>query len=108
MYLLLCRSIAIVQQNIPRQLISRIKYMKKHVYAILLSIILGHAYYQMMEASIPTHANCSYMAAPMTDYLAFLWGFILVGYGFKYDNAVLTVLGASIVVEHIFQFMRKV
>jgi hypothetical protein len=48
------------------------------------------------------------MAAPMTDYLAFLWGFILVGYGFKYDNAVLTVLGASIVVEHIFQLKRKV
>jgi hypothetical protein len=85
------------------RLISKIKYMQKHVYAILLSVLLGHAYYQMMEAS-----NCSYMAAPMTDYLAFLWGFILVGYGFKYDNAVLTVLGASIVVEHIFQYMRKV
>jgi hypothetical protein len=55
-----------------------------------------------------TESNCSYMAAPMTDYLAFLWGFILVGYGFKYDNAVLTVLGASIVVEHVFQYMRKV
>jgi hypothetical protein len=78
--------------------------MQKHVYAILLSVLLGHAYYQMMEASIPTESNCSYMAAPMTDYLAFLWGFILVGYGFKYDNAVLTVLGASIVVEHIFQY----
>jgi hypothetical protein len=92
----------------PHQLISKIKYMQKHVYAILLSVLLGHAYYQMMEASIPTESNCSYMAAPMTDYLAFLWGFILVGYGFKYDNAVLTVLGASIVVEHVFQYMRKV
>jgi hypothetical protein len=48
------------------------------------------------------------MAAPMTDYLAFPWGFILMGYGFKYDNAVLTVLGASIVVEHIFQLKRKI
>jgi len=40
--------------------------------------------------------------------LAFLWGVILVGYGFKYDSAVLTVLGASIIVEHAFQYMRKV
>jgi hypothetical protein len=82
--------------------------MNKHIYAILLSCVLGYAYYQMMEASIPTEANCSYMATPMTDYLAFLWGFILVGYGFKYDNPVLTVLGASIIVEHIFQFTRKI
>jgi hypothetical protein len=89
------------------QLISKINYTQKHVYAILLSILPGHAYYQMMEASLPNNSNCSYMAAPIADYLAFLWGFILVGYGFKYDNPVLTVLGASIVVEHIFQLKRK-
>ncbi len=82
--------------------------MNKHAYAIAISIGLGYAYFQMMEASIPTNANCSYMAAPMTDYLAFLWGVILIGYGFHYDNAILTVLGASIIVEHIFQYMRKV
>jgi hypothetical protein len=90
------------------QLIFKIKYIQKHVYAILLSILLGHAYYQMMEASLSTESNCSYMAAPMTDYLAFLWGFILVGYGFKYNSAVLTVLGSSIIVEHVFQYARKI
>lgn len=79
----------------------------KHAYALILSAIAGYIYYQMMEASIPTEANCSYMAAPMTDYLAFLWGFVLIGYGFKYDNYVLTFMGGSIVVEHIFQYMRK-
>ena len=80
----------------------------KHVSAIAVSIILGSAYYNMMEASIPTEANCSYMATPMTDYLAFLWGFIVMGYGYKYDNPILTVLGSSVIVEHIFQLKRKI
>lgn len=79
-----------------------------HASAIAVSIILGSGYYHMMEASIPTEANCSFMATPMTDYLAFLWGFIVVGYGFKYDNPILTVLGSSVIVEHIYQYMRKV
>lgn len=80
----------------------------KHAYALALSAIAGYTYYQMMEASLPTESNCSYMAAPVTDLLAFLWGFVLVGYGFKYDNEILTFMGASIVVEHIFQLKRKV
>jgi hypothetical protein len=48
------------------------------------------------------------MAAPVTDLLAFIWGFVIVAYGFQYDNAILTFMGASIVVEHVFQLKRKV
>ena len=80
----------------------------KHFYAILFSVILGYAYYEMMEASLPTETNCSYMAAPMTDLLAFLWGFVLMGYGVRYDNSMLTLLGCTIIVEHIFQLKIKV
>jgi hypothetical protein len=83
-------------------------YMSKHTYALTLSIIAGYTYYQIMEASLPTESNCSYMAAPVTDLLAFIWGFALVRYGFYYDNEILTFMGASIVVEHIFQLKRKV
>jgi hypothetical protein len=79
----------------------------KHTVAIILSVILGSAYYIMMEKSIPTEANCSYLATPMTDFLAFLWGFIVVGYGIKYDNSILTVLGSTVVVEHVWQLKRK-
>ena len=79
----------------------------KHAVAIILSVILGSAYYIMMEKSIPTEANCSYLATPMTDFLAFLWGFIVVGYGIKYDNSILTALGATVVVEHVWQLKRK-
>ena len=82
--------------------------MCKHAYALTLSTIAGYTYYQIMEASLPTETNCSYMAAPVTDLLAFIWGFVLVAYGFQYDNAILTFMGASIVVEHVFQLKRKV
>jgi hypothetical protein len=79
----------------------------RHGIALILSVIFGHVFYQIMEASLPTETNCSYMASPITDLLAFIWGFAIVYYGFRYDNAILTVLGATIVVEHIYQLKRK-
>lgn len=82
------------------------KYME-HMIAIVLSLFSGSGYYIMMEQSISTEANCSYLATPMTDFLAFLLGFIVIGYGFKYNNHILTFLGATVVVEHIWQLNRK-
>ena len=79
----------------------------KHALAIILAVVLGSAYYVMMEQSISTEANCSYLATPMTDILAFLWGVIVIGYGINYDNSILTTLGASVVVEHVWQLKRK-
>jgi len=78
-----------------------------HIIAIVASIFLGSAYYIMMESSIPTEANCSYLATPMTDYLAFVWGFIVSRYGIEYDNPILTGLGATVIVEHIWQLQHK-
>jgi hypothetical protein len=43
----------------------------------------------------------------MTDFLAFVWGAIVIGYGYTYDNEILTGLGASVIVEHIWQLTRK-
>ena len=80
----------------------------KHTIAIVSSILLGSAFYILMEKSIPTEANCSYLATPMTDFLAFVWGFIVIWYGWSvYDNPVLTTLGATVVVEHLWQLKRK-
>ena len=70
--------------------------------AIPIGIIVGCIYYEMMEKSIPTEANCSYMATPMTDYLAFMYGIIVIYYGYKYKNDILVFLGVTIIVEHIF------
>jgi hypothetical protein len=79
-----------------------------HLLALVLSVIMGTIYYQIMESSIPTDSNCSYMASPTTDYLAFLWGIIVIYYGYyKYDNPLLTFLGSTVIIEHIYQLKRK-
>lgn len=83
--------------------------MNNHFYAILLSVVAGYLYYDMMESSIPTESNCSFLASPMTDYLAFAWGLMIMYYGIrKYDNPILTFLGCSVIAEHIFQLKRKI
>lgn len=79
-----------------------------HTTALGLSIVLGSAFYVLMEKSIPTDSNCSYLASPVTDILAFAWGFIVMWYGISvYDNPVLTALGATVIVEHVWQLKRK-
>lgn len=76
--------------------------------AITLSIFLGSAFYVIMERSIPTEANCSYLASPVTDILAFAWGIAVMWYGwFVYNNPILTALGATVIVEHIWQLQHK-
>ncbi len=77
------------------------------LYPIIGAVIIGTMYYEMMERSIPTDANCSFMASPLTDYLAFLWGIIVIYYGQVYKNNILVFMGATVIVEHIFQYMRK-
>jgi len=80
---------------------------QSHIIAIVMAILVGSTYYIMMESSIPIEANCSYLATHMTDYLAFAWGFIVSKYGIEYDNPILTGLGMSVVVEHIWQLKHK-
>ena len=56
---------------------------------IIIAIIVGILYYKMMDASVPTESNCSFLANPLTDFLAFLWGAIVIYYGKLYKNKVL-------------------
>tara|TARA_R110002074_G_scaffold223723_1_gene394735 strand:+ start:167 stop:406 length:240 start_codon:yes stop_codon:yes gene_type:complete len=74
---------------------------------IIAACVSGTVFYNMMERSIPTESNCSYLATPVTDLLAFLWGALICYYGFKYKNNILIYLGATIIVEHIYQVKRK-
>ena len=79
-----------------------------HPSALSLSVIVGSAFYVLMEKSIPREANCSYLASPVTDILAIVWGFIVMWYGvYVYDNPILTGLGSTVVVEHIWQLKHK-
>jgi hypothetical protein len=81
--------------------------MNNHVIAVVVSVIVGYVYYEIMESSIPTESNCSFSASPWTDYFAFLWGIIVIIYGYQYDNIVLTCLGSTVIVEHVFQLLHK-
>ena len=79
-----------------------------HSSAVALSVIVGSAFYVLMEKSIPREANCSYLASPVTDVLAFIWGFIVMWYGvYIYDNPILTGLGSTVVIEHLWQLKHK-
>ena len=70
---------------------------------------VGFVYYIMMKNSIKEpHKNCSFVSNRATDTLAFVAGGIIFHYGFNvYDNAILVLLGISIITEHILQFSYK-
>ena len=77
----------------------------KHIIAILFASVIGYLYYEMMSSSIPKEANCSFIANIWTDIFAMIFGGILLYYGvLVYDNIVFTILGTSIITEHILQF----
>ena len=80
---------------------------KSHAYAVFAATVVGTLYYLMMWKSLPVESNCSFSATPMTDILAFAWGIVVVYYGIQYDNHVLTWLGSSVIVEHVWQLYHK-
>ena len=72
---------------------------------LALSFFLGTWYFAIMEAKIDKDANCSYLASPVTDFYAFVVGFYLIHEGFKTNNSTITIIGATLVTEHIWQFI---
>ena len=82
--------------------------MKKNIFiVVLLSFILGSIYYYIMESSIPKDSNCSFIASPLTDILAFIVGFIVIYKANKYNDNILAILGGAMVIEHIWQLFPK-
>ena len=61
----------------------------------------------MMESSIPKDSNHSFISSVWTDILAFGVGIIIVLRGKKYNDYVLSFVGGSIIVEHIWQLFPK-
>jgi hypothetical protein len=72
---------------------------------IAISFIIGTLFFQLMERSIDTESNCSYLASPWTDYLAFLAGAVLTYQGVKLKSPIVTVLGSTVFTEHIWQYI---
>lgn len=76
---------------------------------MLTSIIFGYVYYKNMVNSIKDECiNCSFVANKLTDVIAFLIGFILINKGiYEYDDDIITIIGITIIVEHILQISYK-
>ena len=80
----------------------------KQYLCIILAIIIGTLYYYNMSLSIPKESNCSFSANIWTDIIAFISGIILIYLGYyKYDDCILTIIGTSIVTEHIWQLFHN-
>ena len=77
--------------------------LSKLFFTIVLGVIIGYVYFMIMEASIPKHTNCSYITNLWTDIFAFIYGFIVIYFGYQYSNYILIFLGTSIIMEHIMQ-----
>lgn len=74
---------------------------------ILLSIIIGTLYYQMMEASVPIESNCTFISTIWTDIIAFIAGIFLIDKSFIHNDNTLLFIGCIIIVEHIWQLLPK-
>lgn len=74
---------------------------------IIISVVIATLYYYMMESSLPPDSNCSFIATPWTDVFAFIWGVIIIYKSINYDDNLLFILGAILIVEHICQLLPK-
>ena len=77
------------------------------VIILILSIIIGTLYYYMMESSLPKDSNCSFISTIWTDIFAFIWGFIIIFKGYKYNDLLLILLAGILIVEHVYQLLPK-
>ena len=80
---------------------------KSLLLSLILSFIIGTLYYYMMEKSLPKDSNCSFVSSVWTDILAFVWGIITIYKGYNCNDHLLVILGAILIVEHIWQFLPK-
>lgn len=71
---------------------------------LLASLFAGTVYFQMMERTIETRDNCSYLASPWTDHLAFVAGAVLVARGVLSRDTIVVFIGALVATEHAWQY----
>lgn len=77
------------------------------IFLLIISFIMGTVYYYIMESSIPKKSNCSFIASPLTDIIAFIVGFFIIYKGYIYNDDILIILGSIIIIEHIWQLIPK-
>jgi hypothetical protein len=57
------------------------------------------------ESSLPIGANCTWLASPGTDFLAFLGAALCMWRGKVHDDFLVAAFGACVTVIHICQFV---
>ena len=72
--------------------------------AAALGIVAGSVYFAMGEAHIPRAANCTYMAAPVTDVLAWAAGAWMMIEGHQNNDPEVALVGGAMVGIHVSQF----
>ena len=75
-----------------------------HGTAAALGIVTGALYFAAGEATIPRGANCSYLAAPTTDLLAWAGGAWLMIQGYQTGNPEISFMGGALTGVHVSQF----
>ena len=64
----------------------------------------GTIYFAIGESTIPREANCTYLAAPVTDVLAWAAGASLMASGIRKRDPWIAFIGGSIVGIHVAQY----
>ena len=74
--------------------------------AAAIGVAAGVGYFQAGESKIPTDANCSYLAAPITDGLAVAAGAVLITNGIANKDPAAAFIGAAIGAVHVAQYLH--
>lgn len=74
--------------------------------AAALGVASGIGYFKAGESAIPKDANCSYLAAPVTDALALAAGALLLVKGITDDEPSIAFVGTSIATIHAAQYLH--
>ena len=73
---------------------------------LVLGTVLGLGYWVTSEASVPTDANCSYLAAPATDLAAVVGGAYCAVKGTQIREPLVAAFGTAVVIIHTLQYIK--
>ena len=76
----------------------------KTEHAIGLAAGVGVIYFYAEEAQVPSDANCSYLASPLTDAVATAGGLLCSYKGLQLDEPLVAAFGTAVVTIHLLQY----
>ena len=74
--------------------------------SLIAGTVFGLAFFQLSEATVPTDANCSYLASPWTDAIATLGGAWCAKRGAELGDPIIAIFGSAVVAIHVMQYVQ--